>query len=33
VAIRELGKAIREDERLLPLLIPMGDGLLVALKA
>ena len=30
VAIRELGKAIREDERLLPLLLPVGDGLLVA---
>jgi predicted O-methyltransferase YrrM len=30
VAIRELGKAVREDERLLPLLLPVGDGLLVA---
>jgi predicted O-methyltransferase YrrM len=32
VAIRELGKAVVEDESLLPLLIPMGDGLLVARK-
>ncbi len=30
VAIREVGKAVREDERLLPLLLPVGDGLLVA---
>jgi len=32
VAIRELGKAMREDERWLPLLLPVGDGLLVAKK-
>jgi predicted O-methyltransferase YrrM len=32
VAIRELGRAVRESEELLPLLIPMGDGLLVARK-
>jgi predicted O-methyltransferase YrrM len=32
VAIRELGKAVREDERLLPALLPVGDGLLVAVK-
>jgi len=32
VVIRELGKAVREDEQLLPLLVPMGDGLLVARK-
>lgn len=32
VAIRELGKQIRESDSLLPLLIPMGDGLLVAKK-
>jgi len=30
VAIRELGRSVREDERLLPLLLPVGDGLLVA---
>ena len=29
-AIRELHKAVRDDERLLPLLLPVGDGLLVA---
>ena len=32
VAIRELGKTVREHEGLLPLLLPMGDGLLVARK-
>jgi predicted O-methyltransferase YrrM len=32
VAIRELGRTVRESETLLPLLIPMGDGLLVAQK-
>ncbi len=32
VSIRELGKAVREDERLLPALLPVGDGLLVAVK-
>jgi len=30
VAIRELGKTVRDDERLLPLLLPVGDGLLIA---
>jgi predicted O-methyltransferase YrrM len=30
VAIRELGKRVAEDENLLPLLLPVGDGLLVA---
>lgn len=30
VAIRELCKAVREDEQLLPVLLPVGDGLLVA---
>lgn len=29
-AIRELGKRVRADERLLPCLLPVGDGLLVA---
>jgi predicted O-methyltransferase YrrM len=32
VAIRELGKAVRDDERLVPCLLPVGDGLLVAVK-
>jgi predicted O-methyltransferase YrrM len=32
VAIRELGKAVRDDERLVPLLLPVGDGLLLAVK-
>jgi len=29
-AIRELHKVVRDDERLLPLLLPVSDGLLVA---
>jgi len=32
VTIRELGRAILEDERLVPCLLPVGDGLLVAVK-
>ncbi len=32
VAIRELGKTVREHESLLPMLLPVGDGLLVAKK-
>lgn len=32
-AIRELGRAIREDEGLCSALLPVGDGLLVAQKA
>lgn len=32
VAIRELGRAVREDERLVPMLLPVGDGLLAAVK-
>jgi predicted O-methyltransferase YrrM len=32
VAIRELGKRIADDEDLLPLLLPVGDGLLLARK-
>lgn len=31
-AIRELGRAVREDERLVPCLLPVGDGLLAAVK-
>jgi predicted O-methyltransferase YrrM len=32
VAIRELGAAVAKDERLLPVLLPVGDGLLLARK-
>lgn len=32
VAIRELGKLVRSDDRLRPLMIPLGDGLLAAIK-
>jgi predicted O-methyltransferase YrrM len=32
VSIRELGKAVHEHESLLPVLLPVGDGLLVAKK-
>ena len=32
VSIRELGNAVREHESLLPMLLPVGDGLLVAKK-
>lgn len=32
VAIRELGRTVREHDRLLPVLFPVGDGLLVAKK-
>ncbi len=32
VAIRELGREIRENESLTPLLLPMSDGLLLARK-
>jgi predicted O-methyltransferase YrrM len=32
VAIRALGTAVRDDERLLPALLPVGDGLLVGVK-
>ncbi|GII80208.1 putative O-methyltransferase [Sphaerisporangium rufum] len=32
VAIRELGKLVREDERLRSVMIPLGDGLLAAIK-
>jgi predicted O-methyltransferase YrrM len=31
-SIRELGKAIREHEQLLPAMLPCGDGLLLAVK-
>ena len=32
VALRELGRAVREDSRLVSALLPVGDGLLVAAK-
>jgi predicted O-methyltransferase YrrM len=32
VIVRDLGRAVREDESLLPVLLPVGDGLLVARK-
>ncbi|MFC9972562.1 O-methyltransferase [Spirillospora sp. NPDC050679] len=31
-AIREVNRLVREDERLVPLLLPVGDGLLCAVK-
>jgi predicted O-methyltransferase YrrM len=31
VAVRELLKRVRDDERLVPLLVPNGDGLLAAI--
>jgi predicted O-methyltransferase YrrM len=33
LAIREVCDLVREDERLVPLLVPVGDGLLAAVKA
>jgi predicted O-methyltransferase YrrM len=30
--LRDLGRAVREDGRLIPALLPVGDGLLVAAK-
>jgi predicted O-methyltransferase YrrM len=32
VVLRDLGKTVRDDARLLPALLPVGDGLLVAAK-
>jgi predicted O-methyltransferase YrrM len=32
VVIRELCAQVRDDERLIPLLLPVGDGLLAAIK-
>jgi predicted O-methyltransferase YrrM len=31
-AVRELGRAVRSDDRLRPALLPVGDGLLVAVR-
>ncbi|WP_146843353.1 O-methyltransferase [Cellulomonas composti] len=30
--VREIGRLVRDDERLLPALLPVGDGLLVAVR-
>lgn len=30
--IRDLGKRLRDDERIIPNLLPVGDGLFVAIK-
>ncbi|WP_327089546.1 O-methyltransferase [Nonomuraea sp. NBC_01738] len=32
VALRELGKLVQGDDRLRPLMVPLGDGLLAAIK-
>ena len=32
ITIRDLGKQVRDDTRLVPTLLPVGDGLLVAVK-
>jgi predicted O-methyltransferase YrrM len=32
IALRDLGKAVRDDKRVLSALLPVGDGLLVAAK-
>ncbi|WP_121393898.1 O-methyltransferase [Actinokineospora cianjurensis] len=32
LALREVVRAVREDDRLVPLLLPLGDGLLLAAK-
>lgn len=32
LAIREVGEQVRQDERLVPVLLPVGDGLLAAVK-
>jgi predicted O-methyltransferase YrrM len=32
VAVRELGRTVRDDPRLAPALLPVGDGLLVAVR-
>jgi predicted O-methyltransferase YrrM len=30
--LRDLGRTVRDDERLVPALLPVGDGLLVAAR-
>lgn len=32
VALREVARAVREDDRLVPVLLPLGDGLLAAAR-
>jgi predicted O-methyltransferase YrrM len=32
LALREVGAIVREDETLMPLMLPLGDGLLLALR-
>jgi predicted O-methyltransferase YrrM len=32
VVLRDLGKSVRDDNRLLSAMLPVGDGLLVAAK-
>jgi predicted O-methyltransferase YrrM len=32
VTLRELGKALRDDDRVVPVLLPVGDGLLCAVR-
>ncbi|MCT2587440.1 O-methyltransferase [Actinophytocola gossypii] len=32
VALREVARAVRDDDRLVPVLLPLGDGLLIAAK-
>ena len=32
VAVRESGRLVRDDETLVPVLLPLGDGLLAAVK-
>ena len=32
VAIREVGRLVREDENLLPVMVPLSDGVLAAVK-
>jgi predicted O-methyltransferase YrrM len=33
MALREVARAVRDDDRLVPLLLPLGDGMLVAAKS
>jgi predicted O-methyltransferase YrrM len=32
VALREVARQVRDDKRLVPVLLPVGDGLLCALR-
>ena len=31
--LRDLGKALRDDDRLVPALLPVGDGMFVAVRS